>query len=307
MADAARPTPQAVLAPVRRSWSLPILRELPKLTDLTLASAIGGGGGTGGGGSTVLTSMLAVLSLAVLPSCAPEPSMEPSAPAMPAPVAAVQCQADVAAGTVACDGGPAGAPGQEILGGQGISLLLGTTIVVYNSYDSSFVFIAKITNLSAQPIGMGLNGPANARIFFEQAPHAVTGTGSITFIGDSIGTFTASNQHYYVVQASSILPRQTSGGALIKFHVPPSVQTFAFTVLVSTELVEAGGPVDWSPVAGRNADAFHGVAAAGPNEALAVGPYGASRRWDGSAWHDLVPYTESHLDGVTALGGGEYL
>lgn len=39
----------------RRPWVAPAVTELPKLTDLTLASGdpIGGGGGTGGGGSTV--------------------------------------------------------------------------------------------------------------------------------------------------------------------------------------------------------------------------------------------------------------
>lgn len=37
----------------RRSWIRPAVTELPKLTDLTLASPIGGGGGIGGGGSTV--------------------------------------------------------------------------------------------------------------------------------------------------------------------------------------------------------------------------------------------------------------
>jgi hypothetical protein len=39
----------------RKPWVRPELRDLPKLTDLTLqtGSPIGGGGGTGGGGSTV--------------------------------------------------------------------------------------------------------------------------------------------------------------------------------------------------------------------------------------------------------------
>ena len=37
------PSPSA-----RRIWILPTVAELPKLTDLTLASPIGGGGGIGG-------------------------------------------------------------------------------------------------------------------------------------------------------------------------------------------------------------------------------------------------------------------
>ena len=39
--------------PPRRTWVRPAVSDLPKLTDLTLTSPIGGGGGTGGGGSTV--------------------------------------------------------------------------------------------------------------------------------------------------------------------------------------------------------------------------------------------------------------
>ena len=39
----------------RKVWCLPEVRDLPRLTDLTLltGSPIPGGGGTGGGGSTV--------------------------------------------------------------------------------------------------------------------------------------------------------------------------------------------------------------------------------------------------------------
>ena len=39
----------------RRPWVAPRLEEMPRLTELTLATgpAIPGGGGTGGGGSTV--------------------------------------------------------------------------------------------------------------------------------------------------------------------------------------------------------------------------------------------------------------
>lgn len=40
----------------QRPWTTPVVRELPKLTDLTLQTGGGipGGGGTGGGGSTVI-------------------------------------------------------------------------------------------------------------------------------------------------------------------------------------------------------------------------------------------------------------
>ena len=43
MNSSTAPSPSA-----RREWVRPTVAELPKLTDLTLASPIGGGGGIGG-------------------------------------------------------------------------------------------------------------------------------------------------------------------------------------------------------------------------------------------------------------------
>jgi hypothetical protein len=37
----------------KRAWTAPSVTELPRLTDLTLQTGIGGGGDTGGSGSTV--------------------------------------------------------------------------------------------------------------------------------------------------------------------------------------------------------------------------------------------------------------
>src|SRR5690349_1001626 len=123
MSDAPRQAPAgSPVVPERRPWSLPTLRELPKLTQLTLTSAVGGGGGTGGGGSTVFGLLLAA-GLALLSACSADQPMEPTAPAMPKAVASVSCVGDVATGTVSC-GGPRSAPGRAILGGQGIEVAL---------------------------------------------------------------------------------------------------------------------------------------------------------------------------------------
>ncbi|HEX8693170.1 MAG TPA: hypothetical protein VF746_12160 [Longimicrobium sp.] len=43
--------------PSRRAWVRPVVADLPRLTELTLASpdgGVSGGGGPGGGGSTVI-------------------------------------------------------------------------------------------------------------------------------------------------------------------------------------------------------------------------------------------------------------
>jgi hypothetical protein len=53
-----RPSSAAPAAPphARRPWVAPAVADLPRLTELTLATgpAIPGGGGPGGGGSTVI-------------------------------------------------------------------------------------------------------------------------------------------------------------------------------------------------------------------------------------------------------------
>jgi hypothetical protein len=48
--------PKSKAAPTRRPWADPRVQELPRLTQLTLATGdpIDGGAGTGGGGSTVI-------------------------------------------------------------------------------------------------------------------------------------------------------------------------------------------------------------------------------------------------------------
>jgi len=50
------PTRQAAQPARRRPWAAPSVTDLPRLSELTLASGPGipGGGGTGGGGSTVI-------------------------------------------------------------------------------------------------------------------------------------------------------------------------------------------------------------------------------------------------------------
>ena len=59
MNQSERPTPSQHSGSdvARRPWTSPAVRELPRLTDLTLQTGPGipGGGGTGGGGSTVIS------------------------------------------------------------------------------------------------------------------------------------------------------------------------------------------------------------------------------------------------------------
>src|SRR5437868_2763697 len=196
MSDAPRQSPAG--SPVvseRRPWSLPTLRELPKLTALTLASAIGGGGGTGGGGSTVFGLLLAASTLAVLSlaACGSDQPMEPSAPAMPKPMASISCVGEVAKGVVSCTA-PQTAAGQAILGGQGLEVALRSSNVSYDDPTGDFTFDVTVQNLSAQLIGYNGVATTGIRVFFVSGPTVTGGTGAITVEDDSTGTFTAAGQ-----------------------------------------------------------------------------------------------------------------
>jgi hypothetical protein len=306
----ATPTPQPVIAPARRSWTLPVLKELPKLTDLTLASAIGGGGGTGGGGSTVfglLTSLSLGASLAagLLAGCSAGESTGPSLPPMPEAVAAVDCVASVAARQITC-GGPRTAPGQEILGGQGTRVVLRSSNVAYTPADSNFTFDVSVQNLGVQQIGSDGSSTTGIRVFFQDLPTAVLGAGAIDIEHDSVGTFTAPNQSYYVYN-EQLLSTETSSLQTWEFNVDPGVQTFSFTVLVAADVPDAGGILRWRPVTGRTGMRLTGLAYTADNDILVVGPQGRALRWNGTVWRPLTVATGWDFNAAAAVGGGEYI
>ncbi|MGH7735572.1 MAG: hypothetical protein ACREOE_18235, partial [Gemmatimonadales bacterium] len=116
----AGPTPRP---PERRQpWNPPAVIGLPKLTELTLLSPIGGGGGIGG--STVFGLLLAAGLLFGISACSDPDLSRPSAGSTPAVAAAQQltCQADVRAGTLECAAttGASRSPGVENFGEQGV-------------------------------------------------------------------------------------------------------------------------------------------------------------------------------------------
>src|SRR6478736_2000089 len=227
MADAARPTPQAVRLPARSPWTLPRLAELPKLTALTLASAIGGTGGTGGGGSTVFGLLIALLALG---ACSSDRLDSPSDEVMPAAVTAVRCTGDVTTKVVFGGGplnGPATAP-DEIMGGQGARVILRSSNVDYTGTD--FTFDVTVQNVGLQTLGTDGVLPTGVRVFFEADPVASVGSGTISIEDDSTGTFTAATQSYYVYH-DSLPTRATSAPVAWHFSIPGGVTSFTFEVL----------------------------------------------------------------------------
>src|SRR6478609_4405655 len=170
-----------------RPWTLPRVAELPKLSQLTLASAIGGTGGTGSGGSTVFGILLALVALA---GCMSDETLSPSA-VVPPIGQVVSCRATVATGVIDCSG-PSGSSTPEILGSQGVQIALRSTSV---SYDGSALFQAHVSvqNLTVQPIGTTGSNNSGIDVFFVSGPTVTAdhGPGSVTLANALTGgTFT---------------------------------------------------------------------------------------------------------------------
>jgi hypothetical protein len=176
---------------------------------------------------------------------APLDVLDPPAPQV------VQCRANIDAGTVACGqptlGTPAGLQLAVVVGGQGTYVQLASTNV---SYDGSDVFQADVTvqNLIAQPMGTPDGTTVTGiKVFFHTGPDVTSGTGTVTVANaDGTGTFTGAVQPYF--EYSEIL--QTNDVSAAKtwlWSVSPTVETFAFSVYVSTDIPVVPGEWEATP------------------------------------------------------------
>lgn len=298
-------TPQHTSAPApRRSWSAPLVSQLPKLTDLTLFTPIGGGGGIGG--STVFGLLLAAGLLLGIGACSDD-IVRPSigARTSAAAVQTISCRATVAALTVSCEG-PARVPGQEILGGQGIRVALRSSNVAYNGGTHKFTFDVTVQNLSVQTLGTDGISLTGVRVFFLSPPAATSGTGTITVDNDSVGTFTTTGQPYYLYD-DSLVTDAISSPSTWQFDIPATVNTFDFTVLVAATVPEIGGVLTWSAVPQFTSDSLTGIAVNSSTDAMAVGVHGRVLHKVGTNWNDLPRQIGEDWVGVQAIGNGQYI
>jgi hypothetical protein len=296
--DAVSPTPSSRDV---RPWRTPTIVELPKLTKLTLASAIGGGGGTGGGGSTVFGIVLAI---GLLAGCSANEATAPSDQLDPRNMAVVSCRASVVAGSVDCRG-PSTAPGQEQLGGQGIYVALTSSNVEYDETTDDFTFGVAVQNLTAQAIGTTGGTPTGVRVFFVSPPTATLGNGAITVEDDSVGTVTAPGQSYYLYP-DSLFHLATSDTLPWRFSVPGTVDEFAFTVLVAADVRDQGGVLRWQQLDGYGSFVFTSVASAALDDAMVIASGGALFHWDGTSWKGVVRPSNA-LGSIVAERGGSYV
>lgn len=161
---------------------------------------------------------------------------------------AAECRASVRQVKVEC-GAPsvvAGISPDLIVGGQNQYVELTSSNVSY--VGTAFTFNVALRNLIPQPMGTTNDAtlapdPAGIKIFFQTAPTVTDGEGTITVVSDGTGTFTNADQHYY--QYNNVLERfEVSAPKTWQFNIPATVNTFAFTVLVSAPVPWPDGYID---------------------------------------------------------------
>lgn len=207
----------------------------------------------------------------------------PGTPAGPATtVAALTCQADVRAGTVACAPTPpeTGDAGGLIVGNQGVYVQLTSSNLTYNPGTGAFTFDATLQNLIEQPLGTtdGIAvDPAGISIYFHEPVQVAEGTGSASVVPDGFAFFTAAAQPYYsypyLLEQNDVSPARTWS-----FVVQPTVTRFIFSVLVSapvrfpTGYITLDGKLPGAPYGALHPSSPHALTAVVKNAVGAVVP-----------------------------------
>jgi hypothetical protein len=268
----------------RRKWTAPAIEALPKLTDLTLLSPIGGGGGIGG--STVFGLLLAAGLLFGVSACSD--TVLPSDRVSTRPLVSSQaltCRADVRAGSVTC-AAPERSPGTVITGGQGTKVGLRSSNASYN--NTSFVFSVDVSvqNESALPMGTQdgtTKDSAGIKVFFLSAP---TGDAGVVAVGNPTGleTFTAPVQPYFKYD-TLLTSQQVSNSQTWQFQLAPTTTSFTFQVLVSTAMPARGTILRWAEEPGVNGANWQGISGWGSDGLAVFGQYGEVYVRDSGVWH----------------------
>jgi Lamin Tail Domain len=196
--------------------------------------------------SSVLGRILvpAALAAAVLGACSDgQPLAAPGSGALPAPpaktLAAFDCQGSTSARTLRCRAlNPAtGGANAVLIGGQGTYVQLSSTNVSYDSGTELFTADLTVQNLMNEAIGTpdGVTpDPQGIQVFFHSGPTVTSGEGDIT-VDAPTGTFTGQDQPYYAY--NEILAKdQVSAAQTWQFQMPPSVETFSFTLYIETDV-----------------------------------------------------------------------
>lgn len=205
---------------------------------------------------TRLARALAVCGLATSLAACTEPM--PTAESQPDAVVtepanrgtALPCTASTVARTVSCQVPlPSTDAAARVIGGQNVMVTLTSSSVSYDPGTGIFQFDVTVQNLLNEAIGLtgsvtldplgqhpDAADPEGIQVFFERAPTAVTGSGTITVINaDGTGNFTASGQPFFAYH-EILMQGEVSAPKTWQFIVPPTVLTFDFGMYLETDV-----------------------------------------------------------------------
>lgn len=234
-------------------------------------------------------AFVAALALA-LGACRDLPTATEAAQPAPAAVEArtpLRCAVTIATRAVSCAAGTGDGRGNIILGGQGLNVRLVSSNVTFDGGDHAFSFDVTVQNLLDQPMGTDGVTPSGVRVFFNSGPTATEGSGTITVLTDSVGTFLSANQPYYKYDGM-IEPRGVSQPQRWEFSVDAGVTAFAFIVYVETQLPAESSVLHWRPERGTQLylNDIRGIFALSPHDVFAVTD-GAVLHYDGNYWRAM--------------------
>ena len=233
---------------------------------------------------------------------------DPLAPAGEAPGEARQatlaCVANVRTQQLQCGTStPEGASRNLVLGGQDVYLRLSSQ---GTAYDGA-VLESQVTvqNLLSQQIGSPDGTTvAGVRVFFVSEPAVTSGSGLVEIDNaDGVATITGSGQPFFHY-AEILEPRGSSQPKTWRFRVPPTVETFSFTVMVEAAAPAENGVLQWTRLHGRPGvqTTLRDVWGTSPRNVFAVGDGGAVLHYDGRQWQTAPKLTQ---DALLAVHGAD--
>ena len=171
----------------------------------------------------------------------PAPTPTPEAPAVPVAGRALQCHADVKAGSVICAAPTpsAGGASAAVVGGQHTYVSVRSQNVSYDAGTQTFSFDVTVENLLPQDMGTtdGVTPDANGvRVFFHEGPVVTEGTGLVEVANaDGTGTFLTSSRPFFrydgILAAGDTTPAKPW-----RITVPATVTRFDFVLYVQAAL-----------------------------------------------------------------------
>src|SRR5690242_378390 len=213
-------------------------------------------------------------------SCSDRTPLAPVTPIGATSSLVISCTGSVASVSITCT-----TPGNPHLkselqtGGQGVYVTLRSTNVSYvGGIDSIFQGDITVQNLMAQTVGDSNSVATGVRVFFLTGPN-----NGVTMVGDSVGTFTTSGQHYFVYN-EAITPFGVSSSKTWQWKLHGAT-TFTFSVAVSAKVEDDAGILRWGPQ--TTTSTFTGIWGATANAVYAVAQEGSIWRFNGTTWKDL--------------------